>query len=46
MIVPAMDHDLLILGRAAVPGRRGAWGHAPSLQTASAIICGRGGTAP
>ena len=36
VIVSAMDNDML--GRAAVSGRRGAWGHAPSLQTASVII--------
>ncbi len=28
-------------GRAAVPGRRGAWGHAPSLHDGSAIIHGQ-----
>ena len=40
-IVPAMDNDMPILGRAAVPGRRVVWGHTPSLQTAGAIIYGR-----
>ena len=40
IIVPAMDNDIPIRGRAAVPGRRGAWGHSPSLFASSAIIHG------
>ena len=34
-----------ILGRAAVPGRRGAWGHAPSLQMPITKYCSRNGRA-
>ena len=40
LIVPAMDNDIPIRERGAVPDHRGAWGHAASLHASRAVIHG------